>query len=80
MGKTKRGKGTKLTAIAEAAGLQLAVHTDSASPHEVTQVFATVAETVTIGLPERLVGVRAYDCDSPKAKLAVDGIDLITAH
>ncbi len=32
MGKTKRGKGTKLMAVADAAGLPLAVYTTSASP------------------------------------------------
>src|ERR1041384_4560519 len=56
VGKTKRGKGTKLMAIADAAGLPLAVYTASASPHEVTLVEATVDEIVTVGLPERLVG------------------------
>lgn len=38
VGKTKRGKGTKLMVIADAAGLPLAMHTTSASPHEVTLV------------------------------------------
>lgn len=36
MGKTKRGKGTKLMAIADRAGLPLALHIESATPHEVT--------------------------------------------
>lgn len=80
VGKTKRGKGTKLMAIADAAGLPVAVHTDSARPHEVTLVEATVDEAVTIGLPERLVGDRAYDSDPLNAKLAVDDIELIAPH
>jgi hypothetical protein len=56
------------------------VHTASASPHEVTLVEATVDETVTVGLPERLVGDRAYDSDPLDEKLAADGIELIAPH
>jgi transposase len=80
VGKTKRGKGTKLMAIADATGLPLAVHTASASPHEVTLVEATVDAIVTVGLPERLVGDRAYDSDPLDAKLAADGIEVIAPH
>lgn len=80
MGKARRGKGTKLMAIADATGLPVAVHTASASPHEVTLVEATVDETVTLGLPERIVGDRAYDCDPLDATLAADGIALIAPH
>ena len=80
VGKTKRGKGTKLMAIADATGLPLAVHTASASPHEVTLVEATVDAIVTVGLPERLVGDRAYDSDPLDAKLAADGIAVIAPH
>jgi transposase len=80
VGKTKRGKGTKLMAIADAAGLPLAVHTASASPHEVTLVESTIDAMLTIGLPERLVGDRAYDSDPLDAKLAADRIELIAPH
>lgn len=80
MGKTKRGKGTKLMAIANAHGLPVAVHTASASRYFVTLVEATVDATVTLGLPERLVGDRAYDCDPLDEKLAVDDIELIAPH
>src|SRR3712207_8905584 len=38
IGKTKRGKGTKLMAVADSSGLPLAVSVTSASPHEVTLV------------------------------------------
>jgi len=80
VGKTKRGKGTKLMAIADATGLPLAVHTASASPHEVTLVKATLDEAVTVGRPERLVGDRAYDSDPLDERLAIDGIELIAPH
>jgi len=36
VGKTKRGNGTKLMALADASGLPLAVRAASAPPHEVT--------------------------------------------
>jgi transposase len=80
VGKTKRGKGTKLMVIADATGLPLAVHTTSASPHEVTLVEATLNETLTLGQPERLIGDRAYDSDPLDCRLAAQGIELIAPH
>ena len=43
MGKTKRGKGTKLMAVTERAGVPLGVHAASASPAEITLVQDTLA-------------------------------------
>src|SRR6266545_3406351 len=63
VGKTKRGKGTKLMAIADRAGLPVAVSITSASPHEVTLVEATLDAVVTAAPPTRLIGDRAYDSD-----------------
>lgn len=80
MGNTRRGKGTKLMAIAYAADLPLAVYTDSASPHEVALVEATVDIVVTSELPERLFGDRTDYSDPPDKRLAVDGIDMIALH
>lgn len=80
VGKTKRGKGTKLMVIADAAGLPLAVHTTSASPHEVTLVEATLDQTLTLGRPRRLVGDLAYDSDPLDQRLAAQGIELIAPH
>lgn len=80
MGKTKRGKGTKLMAIADAAGLPVALHTTSASPHEITLVETTLDETITLGLPRRLIGDRAYDSDPLDEKLATHDIELIAPH
>ena len=61
MGKTKRGKGTKLMALADRSGLSLAVHPASASPHEVTLVEATLEASFLGEEPQRLIGDRAYD-------------------
>ena len=80
VGKTKRGKGTKLMVIADATGLPLAVHTTSASPHEVTLVEATFDETLTVGRPRRLIRDRAYDSDPLDRRLAAQGIELIAPH
>jgi hypothetical protein len=43
VGKTKRGNGSKIMAIADRGGLPVAVHIESATPHEVTLVQATLA-------------------------------------
>ena len=80
MGKTKRGNGTKLMVIADASGLPLAVHTDSARPHEVTLVQATLNEIVTMGQPRRIIGDRAYDSDPPDNALAAQRIEMIAPH
>ena len=49
--------------IADASGLPIAVYTDSANPHEVRLVQATINEIVTLGRPRRIIGDRAYDSD-----------------
>lgn len=66
--------------IADAHGLPLAVHTASASPHEVILVEAALAETVTVGRPERLIGDLAYDSDPLDQRLAQQGIEMIAPH
>ena len=80
MGKTKRGKGTKLMAVADGAGLPLAIHTAAATPHEVTLVPETLAQTFTPEFPERLLGDNAYDSDPLDAPWAAVGIAMIAPH
>jgi transposase len=80
VGKTKRGKGTKLMVIADASGLPLAARTDSAGPHEVTLVQATLNEIVTLGRPGRIIGDRGYDSDQLDNALAAQGIEIIAPH
>ena len=63
MGKTKRGKGTKLMAMADRFGLPLAACTASASPHEVTLVAPTLDSRFVDDFPRRLIGDRGYDAD-----------------
>ena len=80
VGKTKRGKGTKLMAVADGAGLPVAVYTDSASPHEVRLVRKTLVERFVEDQPERLIGDKAYDSDPLDEELAEVGVELIAPH
>ncbi len=59
MGKTKRGKGTKLMAMADRSGLPLATCASSAAPHEVTLVAATLDSRFVHDFPHRVIGNRA---------------------
>jgi len=80
VGKTKRGKGTKLMALADASGLPLCVCAASASPHEVTLVEETLDGRFVFEKPERLIGDRAYDSDPLDAQLREEGIEMIAPH
>ena len=63
MGKTKRGKGTKIMGIADSHGLPLALRTESAAPAEVKLVEPTLQERFVAELPARLIGDKANDSD-----------------
>ena len=80
MGKTKRGKGTKLMAVADRSGFPLAVYAASASPHEVSLVGETLAQVFTNQQPTRLIGDKAYDSDPLDGELAEAGIEMIAPH
>ncbi len=80
MGKTKRGKGTKIMAITDAGGIVLSIRVESASPHEVTLVEKTLEDRFVEDLPEKLIGDRAYNSDPLDERLAEKGIELIAPH
>ncbi len=80
MGPTKRGKGSKLMAVADRHGLPLAVDVASASPAEVKLVISTLEARFLPELPERLIGDKAYDSDPLAAELAEGDIELIAPH
>lgn len=81
MGPTKRGKGSKIMAIADQTGLPIAVCLAAASPHEITLVEKTLAQKLTTKNPEHLVGDRAYDSDPLDTKLLKEQqIYLIAPH
>ena len=57
VGKTKRGKGTKIMAVADRHGLPMAVHIESATPHEVKLAVPTLVEMVIPEAPQNLAVV-----------------------
>ncbi len=63
VGPTRRGKGTKIVAIATGDGLPLAITVDSASPAECQLVEFVLAGCFSDQLPQRLIGDKAYDSD-----------------
>ncbi|MGO9542237.1 MAG: IS5 family transposase [Terriglobales bacterium] len=79
-GKPKRGKGTKIMAVADSHGLPVAVYVDSATPHEVKLVVPTLLEMVIPEAPQNLVGDNAYDSDKLDSELSRYGIELISPH
>jgi transposase len=67
-------------AMADRAGLPLAVCAASAAPHEVTLVAPTLDSRFVADSPQRLIGDRAYDADSLDVALAHLGIEMIAPH
>jgi len=81
VGKTKRGKGTKIMGLTDGFGLPIAIDTTSASPHEVTLVDDTLDACFLENVPEKLIGDRAYDSDKLDKRLATErGVELIAPH
>lgn len=81
VGKTKRGKGTKIMAIADASGFPVAACVESASPHEVKLVEKTIDSSFTPYAPDKLIGDKAYDSDPLDQKLMQERcIEMIAPH
>ncbi|GAA4648738.1 hypothetical protein GCM10023116_10110 [Kistimonas scapharcae] len=80
MGATKRGKGTKIMAIADRNGLPVALWATSATPHETQLVEELLLQRSMSTLSKKLVGDRAYDSDPLDLTLAEQGIELIAPH
>ena len=80
VGKTKRGKGTKIMAVADRHGLPIGVCTESAPPHEVKLVQQTLAEIFVEEPVRRLIGDNAYDSDLLDRELAETGVEMIAPH
>ena len=77
VGKTKKGKGSKLMAVVEAHGVPVALTLDSANPHEVKLVEQTLEARFVEDKPDRLIGDNAYDSDGLDARLALGGMEMI---
>jgi hypothetical protein len=80
VGKTKRGKGTKIMAVADCHGLPVSVCVESATPHEVKLVTSTLVQMIVPEAPQNLIGNNAYDSDKLDAELRRYGIELIAPH
>lgn len=80
VGKTKRGKGTKIMVLTDGHGLPLGIDTASASPHEVTLIEPLLEKRVLRRKPCRLIYDMAADSDPLRARLAKGGIELICPH
>ena len=81
VGKTKRGKGTKIMGLTDACGIPIAIDTSSASPHEITLVESTLDSCFLKSLPEKIVGDKAYDSDPLDERLASErGVTLVAPH
>jgi len=80
VGKTKRGKRTKIMAVAERNGLPVSICVDSATPHEVRLAMSTLLQMVVADAPQNLIGDNAYDSDPLDAELRFYGIEVIAPH
>lgn len=68
-------------AVADGAGLPLAVGIASASPHETRLVESTLEQSFLPYDPDCMIGDRAYDSDPLDARLRQErGIELIAPH
>jgi transposase len=67
-------------AVADGAGLPVAVCVESATPHEVTLVQQTLAEIFVAEPIQRLIGDNAYDSDQLDRDLAETGVEMIAPH
>jgi transposase len=67
-------------AITDRHGLPVALHVDSARPHEVKLVGKTLEGRFLVTLPKRLIGDKAYDSDPLDAELGAYGIEMIAPH
>lgn len=80
MGKTKRGKGTKIMAIADASGIPIAISTNAANTHETKLVEQTINACHIKEKPKRIIGDMAYDSDPLDKQLKKRKIELIAPH
>ena len=68
-------------AVADASGLPVAAHVESASPHEVKLVEATIKSSFVVQTPKRLICDKAYDSDGLEQYLKESrNIEMIAPH
>ncbi|HYD92032.1 MAG TPA: IS5 family transposase [Flavobacterium sp.] len=79
-GKTKKGKGTKIMAIADASGIPVSIWVGAANTHECKLVEKTIDAKFVKGRPQKLIGDMAYDSDPLDARLRKRKIKMIAPH
>jgi transposase len=68
-------------AIADGSGLPIAIGIESASPHEIKLVEATLDQKFIRKNPKKLIGDKAYDSDPLDDRLLEErGIEMIAPH
>jgi transposase len=80
VGKTKRGKGTKIMLLVDGHGTPLGADISSASPAEVKLVERLLDKRVLRRSPDHLIYDRAADSDPLRARLAARRIWLVCPH
>lgn len=76
VGRCRAGNATKVMAIADSAGLPIALHIAAGSRHDVALVGETLSELV-VPAPQNLIGDRGFDSTKLAIELQANGIELI---
>lgn len=81
VGITRRGKATKIMAVADRNGLPVAAWTTSGARHESQLVVDTLDARFVEEAPHVLIGDKAYDSDALDEQLKLElGTELISPH
>ncbi len=80
IGKTRRGKGTKIMVLTDARGLPLAIEIEAANHAEVNLIEPLIDSAVTPYVPSKLIYDRAADSDPLRRRLAERNVELICPH
>ena len=80
VGKTKKGKGTKVMLLVDGDGLPLGVHIAGANEAEVDLIEDLIDFRTIEDSPQRLIYDRAADCDPLRERLTTQHIELICPH
>jgi len=80
VGKTKRGKGTKIMLLVDGRGTPLGVDIASARPAEVKLIEPLLNKRTVLKRPQRVIYDKAADSDPLRKRLAKRRIQLICPH
>ena len=80
VGRTRRGKATKIMAMADRHGLPIAIGIASGERHETKLVVETLQSRFVGPVPVRLIGDRAYDSDPLDRQMKKFGVEMIAPN